>query len=233
MAPVAVAGLAALAVVFGVRLLSVIGSFDPAAGGSSGVVAAANALIAIVVIGVALYLMRSYLARGFAASVGIAAFGLLALLTIRTAVTVTYINYDYTKEFLFYAHGAPGVKIITNQIDELAQRLGAAQQLNVGWSQETSWPMTWYMRIYPGARFFGAELPGDVDSLQVIVIGDLDKKYQEWTDQLSANYAMFEYSMVWWPMEDYKNMDWERLALFDCQSTSTRCNLGDSVQPQL
>jgi uncharacterized protein (TIGR03663 family) len=207
----AAAGLGILAVLFTIRALSVVGGFDPAATSSSQIAGLANLVIAAVLIVVAFVALRRFVARGRLAVYGLAAFGVLSLLTIRTAVTVTYLNYDYVKEFLFYAHGAPGVKIILNQVDDLSKRLGTTQQLAVGWSQETSWPMTWYMRDFAGARYFGSELPGDVDSLHVVIIGDLDKKYQEWTDQLAGNYTMFEYSMVWWPMEDYKDMTWERL----------------------
>lgn len=207
----AAAGLSALAVLFTVRALSVLGAWDGAAPRETIVAGLINGAIALMVIGVAFYFLRQVLARGVIAAFGLAVFALLSVFTVRTAVTAAYINYDYVREFLFYAHGAPGVKIITNQLDDLSRRLGVTTQLSVGYSQETSWPMTWYMREYPGQRFFGAELPSDYEGMHVIIIGDLDKKYNEWLEQLSSTYSRYDYTMVWWPMEDYKDMTWDRL----------------------
>ena len=212
------AGLALLAALFAVRILALLGGYDgaasDAAAGRSAIVALlANGLLALIALGAAVYAMRKLLARGVPSAIGLAGLGLLALLTIRTAVTVTYINYDYTKEFLFYAHGAPGVKIVTAQLDDLQRRLGGNAPLTVGYTQETSWPMSWYMRSYAGARFLGASLPADADStLQAIVASSNDKDFSAWEEQLAPNYTRFDYTMVWWPMEDYKDLNWNRVS---------------------
>ncbi len=137
---------------------------------------------------------------------------MLSLLTIRTAVTVTYINYDYVKEFLFYAHGAPGVKNALNQIEDLQKRAGGKEPLKIGYTQETSWPMSWYMTQYPGARFLGGSLPGDVEDLQVIIASEQDANFAQITEQLSSNYRRFDYMLVWWPMQDYFDLNWERVS---------------------
>jgi predicted membrane-bound mannosyltransferase/DNA-binding beta-propeller fold protein YncE len=208
----AVAGAGLLAVLFTVRLLSILGKYDPQAGSASLITSLANALIAVLVISIGVYLLRQLLSRGRLAAYGLVAFAFLSVLTVRTAVMASYLYYDYTREFLFYAHGAPGVKIITNQLDDLSRRLGTSNTLTVGYTQETSWPMSWYMRSYPGQRFLGAELPSDVDTLQVIIASQQDAKYAQWTEQLAENYTRFDYTMVWWPMEDYRDLNWERIS---------------------
>ena len=45
----------------------------------------------------------------------------LFLLTVRTSYLVNYVNYDYTTEFIGYAHGAPGVKWALAEIEQIAK----------------------------------------------------------------------------------------------------------------
>jgi predicted membrane-bound mannosyltransferase/DNA-binding beta-propeller fold protein YncE len=207
----AVMGLGMLAVVFTVRALSVIGSLGLEDRGGTAA-SLANLAIALAAIGFMVYLLRRQLIRGVLPAFALMAFVFLGVLSIRTAVTATYINYDYTKEFLFYAHGGPGVKVVTRQLDDLQARLGGTTPLQIGYSQETSWPMTWYMRDYPGARFLGNALPPDFESFQVLVLSHQDGPFNDWSNQLSTTFTRFDYTLVWWPMEDYKDMTWERFS---------------------
>ena len=207
----AAAGVAALAIVFVVRALSVVGSYDPQSERASFVTAALNFVIAGAAIAACVLALRRLLTRGAGVAVGLAGLTLLSALTVRTAVMASYIYYDYTREFLFYAHGAPGVKIITAQLDDIARRIGAEESMTVGYTQETSWPMTWYMRSYKGNRFLGGDLPADADSLQAIVASEQDSKFNEWAERLSTTHTRFNYMMVWWPMEDYRDLSWERI----------------------
>jgi predicted membrane-bound mannosyltransferase/DNA-binding beta-propeller fold protein YncE len=208
----AVAGLATLLVLLSVRVLSIFGGLDTSAESSSLVVALANFALAAIGIGTVIMLLRRLIGRGTSAAFGLAAFVFLGVLTVRTAITATYWNYDYTREFLFYAHGAPGTKIAINQIEDLQKRLGGTAPLQVGYTQETSWPLSWYMRSFPGSRFFGTTLPDDFENFQVILASEQDAKFNEWADQLSANYTRFNYMLVWWPMEDYKDLNWDRVS---------------------
>lgn len=207
----AAAGVAALAVVFIVRALSVIGSYDPQAERAALVSAGLNLVIAVAVIAGCVLALRRLLARGAGVAVALAGLMLLSVLTVRTAVMANYIYYDYTREFLFYAHGAPGVKIITAQLDDMARRLGTEESLTVGYTQETSWPLSWYMRSYKGSRFLGADLPDDADTLQAIIASEQDGKFNEWAERVSSTHTRFNYTMVWWPMEDYRDLSWERI----------------------
>ncbi len=217
----AMAGLATLVVVLFVRLLSLIGSLDlagrPMADALSWVLSFALGVAALTIAGYAL----GRVANGASLpAVALAGFALLSVLTIRTAVMVTYINYDYTREFLFYAHGAPGVKIALNQIDDLQKRMGGRDPLRVGYTQETSWPMSWYMQRRPGAQFLGAQLPPNIEDFHIIIASEQDAQFSQFSDALSANYVRFDYMLVWWPMQDYFDLNWDRISysLFNPQA---------------
>ena len=202
-------GLAALGVVLLGRLLSLLGGLDLGTGQASATFGfIGNALVVVVGLVAVFYAMGRLVAPGtIGRLLGLSAFLLLAVLTVRTAVMVTYINYDYTKEFLFYAHGGPGVKVALNQIDELSKRLGSKDPLKIGYDSDTSWPMSWYMRSFPGQRFYGEALPGDFEDLQVILLGDANPKRAELEPQLAEKYTKFDYMLVWWPMQDYYDLD--------------------------
>jgi len=215
------AGLAVLAVLSFVRLLSLIGSLDlagrPIAEALQWVLSFAVGAVALTAVGYAL----GRVANGAALpAVVLAGFGLLSVLTIRTAVMVTYINYDYTREFLFYAHGAPGVKIALGQIDDLQKRMGGREPLKVGYTQETSWPMSWYMQRRPGAQYLGNQLPANFEDFHAIIASEQDTQFAQMADALSANYTRFDYMLVWWPMQDYYDLNWDRISysLFNPQA---------------
>jgi len=217
----AIAGLSALGVVLVVHLLSLIGSL-----GQNGTDRAAtlewvyNFALGALALGVTGYFLGRMALRASLPAFGLTSFVLLSALTIRTAVMVTYINYDYVKEFLFYAHGAPGVKVALNQIDDLQKRLGGKAPVKVGYTQETSWPMSWYMAQLPGSRFFGTSLPSDFADFQVILASDNDQQFQQMTEQLATDYTRFDYMLVWWPMQDYFDLNWQRISysLFNPQA---------------
>ncbi len=206
-------GLALLAVLFTIRFLSVLGGFDSSGGRAVIIPAVINGAFALALAAACLALMKRYLAQGARAMYGLAALFVLALLTVRTAVTVTYINHDYTKEFLFYAHGAPGPKRVLNDINRMIERFGGSRQLSIGHVQSLAWPMTWYLRDVPNARFLGENLPDDYSNLDIILVSpNKDAKFQDWADSLAAEYDRFDQNFIWWPMEDYKGMTWQRLS---------------------
>ena len=83
----------------------------------------------LAVVGVALlvvYLIIQVMLRTgllhFRRMFGVAAFLVLSLLTFRTAFMASFINYDYANEYLVYAHGAPGIKLMMQQIDDISRR---------------------------------------------------------------------------------------------------------------
>lgn len=209
----AAAGLAALSVLLLVRLLSLLGGLNLSGAGASAVLQwVLSFALAAAALSFVSYWLGRIADRAALPAFALAGFGLLSVLSVRTAVNVTYINYDYTKEFLFYAHGAPGVKIALNQIDDLQARMGGREPLKIGYTQETSWPLSWYMVNYPGARFLGSDLPADYQDLQVIVASEQDAQFASMAEQLAPDYSRFDYMLVWWPMQDYFGLDWDRVS---------------------
>ncbi|MFZ1794256.1 MAG: flippase activity-associated protein Agl23 [Anaerolineae bacterium] len=207
----AMAGLGAAGIVLIARVLSLIASVNTeTASPQENVGWAASLALAVLLLAGVIWLMRRIAAPLTGRVLALWFFGLLSLLTIRTAVMVTYINYDYAKEFLFYAHGAPGIKIAVNQLDDLAKRVGR-DTLTIGYESDVSWPMSWYMRNFSGARFMGGDLAADFQSLDAIMMGDGNANYQAAKDKLQADYTRFDYVQVWWPMQDYMDLTGERI----------------------
>lgn len=207
-----IGGLAIFIVLMTVRALSLIGGLNLQPSDTVSFIRwAGGFLLACLLIAAALYAINRIAAPLAGRAIFLAAFAFLSVLTIRTAFTVTYINYDYTKEFLFYAHGAPGVKLALSQLEELSRRLTGDMTINVGYDADVSWPMTWYMRDYPNARYYGEALPEDFESLDVIMLGDVNPKRGENEAKLLDNYTRFNYMLVWWPMQDYFDLTLERI----------------------
>jgi sugar lactone lactonase YvrE len=149
---------------------------------------------------------------------------ILFLLSVRTTYLVNYVNYDYTTEFVGYAHGAPGVKWALEEIEQTAQRTGQGTALKVAYDSEVSWPMTWYLRNYAG--FFG-DTPNRaaVDGAAVVVVGA--KNWQNVERYLGGDYSRYEVIRMWWPNESYRDLNWERLrgAVSDPQMRSAIWNI--------
>jgi uncharacterized protein (TIGR03663 family) len=128
---------------------------------------------------------------------------LLALLTFRFAWMLSFINYDYVSEFLFYAHGAPDVTLGMEQIEELSRRTAGDKQIKVAYDNESTWPLEWYFREYPNRTYY-ADSPSreQLDAPIVIVGSPNEDKVKPF---LGDRYRRFNYRLVWWPIEDYKN----------------------------
>ncbi|MFQ5420729.1 MAG: flippase activity-associated protein Agl23, partial [Anaerolineae bacterium] len=136
-----------------------------------------------------------------------AIFGLLALLTIRFTYMANFPNADYTNEFLNYAHGAPATKnMVMRQVEELSMRLYGDKSIKVAFSQDTSWPFTWYLRDYPNRNYFGDAPSNALNESPIILVGSLDWAKVE--PYLGNNYESRTYTYLWWPMEEYRKI-WE------------------------
>lgn len=136
----------------------------------------------------------------------------LALLTIRTAVIATFINADNTKEFLVYAHGHPSIRFVVDQITDLQKRIGHDKPLYIGFDENTTWPMRWYLRSFPHVRYLGENPLPSPDNLDVILIGEYNFYYWGWVDSLRDEFVRFNYVKIWWPIEDYAELNWDRIA---------------------
>lgn len=133
----------------------------------------------------------------------------LLVMTARHSYIANYVNYDLTTEFVGYAHGAPGVKWLMEDVERIAERTGQGTQLEVAYDNDVAWPMAWYLRDYPG--FFGAEPNrSSIADAPIVVVGA--NNWQKTESILGADYHRYEMVRIWWPMEEYKNLTWDRIS---------------------
>lgn len=140
---------------------------------------------------------------------GLVAIGILTLLTIRTSFFVNFVNYDYSTEFIDYAHGAPGVKWVLNDIQSIATHTGAGKDLKIAYDSDVSWPMSWYLKGYPNRTFFASQPSREALDAPVVLAGPSNWDKVELL--LGPRYHRFEVIRMWWPIEDYKNLTWTRI----------------------
>lgn len=141
--------------------------------------------------------------------IALASLGLLALLTLRTSIAVNFKSYDFATEFIDYARGAPGVKWALADVAAIANHTGMGRDLKIAYDDEVSWPMTWYLRDYPNQAFFGAQPNRQALDAAVVIAGS--KSWKKVEAILGNRYHRFELTRLWWPLEDYKNLTWERI----------------------
>jgi uncharacterized protein (TIGR03663 family) len=164
--------------------------------------------IAGVLVVALVWLARSVSLRQFWRMAGLAVFTLLAVLTARAAWMAAYINYDYATEYLVYAHGAPGIKLMMEQIDEISQRTTGGNDIAFAWGGN-AWPVTWYFRDLDNATFFGSNpTPGAVrDAVAVYASEDIRSRVEP---LLEDRYVRFDYMRMWWPSWNYYNLNAQR-----------------------
>jgi predicted membrane-bound mannosyltransferase/DNA-binding beta-propeller fold protein YncE len=140
---------------------------------------------------------------------GLGLVALLFLLTIRFTYMLTYVNYDLATEYLVYAHATPDVKRMLSELDEISERTVGDRNVFVTYDDDTSWPLSWYMRDYPNSRFYGAAPNAEVMSAPVIIVGAAN--YDKVHPYVVRDYVKRPYRLVWWPDQSYYNMTWQRI----------------------
>ncbi|MBX3015302.1 MAG: TIGR03663 family protein [Caldilineaceae bacterium] len=133
----------------------------------------------------------------------------LFLLTIRFSYMLTYINFDMATEYLVYAHASPDIKRALNEIDSISERTVGGRNIVVAYDDDSSWPLSWYMRLYPNHKFYGSAPSSDSMAAPVIIVGP--KNYEKVHPYVTRDYVKRTYRLVWWPDMDYFNMTWGRL----------------------
>jgi predicted membrane-bound mannosyltransferase/sugar lactone lactonase YvrE len=138
-------------------------------------------------------------------------FAVLALLTVRFAYMASFPNADYVREYMVYAHGAPAAKsIVLDQISELSQRLYGDNSIKVAYGGSgVAWPFTWYMRQYPGSVYFGETPSASLQDSPVIIAGR--SSWDQADNVLGNDYSYKTYTYLWWPMEDYRQINWNAI----------------------
>ena len=147
------------------------------------------------------YLLRDWPWGQVVKLVTLTFFGLLGVLTARTAILATYINYDYATEYLVYAHTANGPKEIMEQIEEISRRTTNGLAIEVAYDDVTSYPYWWYLRNYPNQRFYGSAPGRELRDYPIILVGDAN--FDKIEPIVGQAYYRFDYIRMWWPNQDY------------------------------
>ena len=184
------AGITASQLKFGAAILALIGS-----------------IIGIV------YLSRVRRKSAFFNLVTLTILGLLAVQTARTSFRANYINYDDATEYLVYAHGATGIKEVMAQVEEISERTAGGLNATVAYDASApdtgvSWPMVWYLRDYTSLRSFDQPTRSLREAVAVIVD---QKNFDKIDPALGDGFYKFDYIRMWWPNQDYFNLDRTRV----------------------
>jgi predicted membrane-bound mannosyltransferase/sugar lactone lactonase YvrE len=174
----------------------------------------ASALIALIgsIAGV-IYLWRYQRTSPFVGLIVLTIFGLLAVQTGRTAFRAAYINYDDATEYMVYAHGATGVKEVMSQVEEISERTAGGLNAVVAYDASApdtgvSWPFVWYLRDFTALRSFDQPTRSLRDAVAVIVD---QKNFDKIDGALGNEFYQFDYIRMWWPNQDYFNLDKTRV----------------------
>jgi len=136
-------------------------------------------------------------------------FAILTVLTVRTAIMANYINYDNAKEYLVYAHAARGPKDMLEQINEISRRTTGGKNLVVSYDNDGLYPFWWYMRDYPNHRWYTDKPTRDLKDSPVVIAGDTNMGKVDTI--LKDGYVQYTYMRLWWPNQDYFNLEWPRI----------------------
>lgn len=137
-------------------------------------------------------------------------FGLLAMVTGRSAYRAAYVNYDYPFEYLVYAHGTPDPKALFEQIEELSYRITGGNDLVVAYDNMVRYPYWWYMRRYPNKIDFDVNPSRDVRRALIIAVGT--ENYAKLAPVVQANYVEMDAMRLWWQNQDYWSLKWDNIA---------------------
>lgn len=198
----------------GLFLLSILGTHPPFQGKTTQQLQDTNHFIfislALVIFGYFSY--REFYPKGlkrFKYQSLIIIFVFLSLITFRTAYQATFINYDYPYEFLVYAHAADGPKIILDQIETISRRTTQGLGIKVAYDNHGLYPYWWYLRNYPNKIVYLENPTRALEEAPLIIAGQ--DKYAKLEPIVRDNYYYSEYMRLWWPMQDYWNLTWDRV----------------------
>ncbi|MBI5950096.1 MAG: TIGR03663 family protein [Chloroflexi bacterium] len=139
-------------------------------------------------------------------------FALLAVLTARAAFRASYITYDQATEYLVYAHGASGIKEVIAQAAEISERTTGGLGVPLAYDASApdtgvSWPFVWYLRDFTQQTSFDQPTRSLRDSMVVIVD---EKNFDKIEPALGPGFYRMDYIRMWWPMQDYFSLSYER-----------------------
>lgn len=145
---------------------------------------------------------------------------LLGGLTARTMMMLNYVNDELAKEYMVYAHATPDVNRALDEIERVSWReTGSVDQVQVAYGSGVAWPFYWYMDSrYPNNYYFvvssDSEEPAFPDPERLLESPVILAAREEWAaveSVIGDQYTTTEYNHIWWPVEHYKQLTWERL----------------------
>jgi DNA-binding beta-propeller fold protein YncE len=131
---------------------------------------------------------------------------LAAVLTVRSAARLAYINYDLATELLVYAHGTPDIKVARAEIKLISERVAGGYGIEVAYDDASTWPLIWYLRDYPNARYYGTEPTPAAMAAPIIIVGP--KNADKVWPFVARGYIRRDYRLVWWPLQGYTSAGW-------------------------
>jgi sugar lactone lactonase YvrE len=209
-APLVIALLATFTIGIVVAFISLFGDPGPFAGKELAQLQATStflvSLVGAIVSAWGLYvLLKGWPLRQLASMAVVVFFALLAVQTIRTSIRANYILYDTGKEYLVYAHGFTGVKDVMRQISELSNKTtGDDHSIVIAYDNETSWPLSWYLRDFKNQKYYGGSPGVDLREVPAILVGDAN--YSKIEPIVGDKYYRFDYIRMVWPNQDYFNL---------------------------
>ncbi len=140
----------------------------------------------------------------------VSVFAILSVVTFRAAWMASFINYDLPTELLVYAHAAPAVKWVLDDIEEMSLRMTDGKDMKFAYDDEVSWPYSWYFRDFNDAVFVGGNptVQNTQDAIFVVVgsghRGDVEPILED-------HYLRRDHMRMWWPMQEYFNLTPQRI----------------------
>lgn len=154
-------------------------------------------------------LLKGWNFNNFTKLTVVVTFGILAVLTARSAYQANFINYNNSKEFLVYAHGAAGPKEVLTQVEEISERTTGGKSIKVAYIGDALYPYWWYFRDYPNRTWINDNINRDLINYPVVISDD--ENLSKVQSILGDKYYSFKYTRLWWPMMDYMNLTWDEV----------------------
>jgi uncharacterized protein (TIGR03663 family) len=155
------------------------------------------------------YLVRQWSTQLMGRVLTLGVFAIAGILTARTALTASFINYDNANELLVYAHSASGPKIALSQIEEISRRTTDGLALRVAYDNESTYPYWWYLRNFTNQDYYASAPSRAQRDAPIILVGE--GNYGKIEPVVGQAYNRFDYIRIWWPNQDYYDLTWERI----------------------
>ena len=132
----------------------------------------------------------------------------LYLLTVRFSIMATHININYATEWIGYAHSTPDPVRVARQLEDLSQRYAGDLSLPIAYDNDSSWPFAWYLRNFTNTTYY-VDKPDKPFDQPVVLVGSANETATR--PYLGNDYYRFDYRLIWWPQERYKDFTWQNL----------------------